>query len=157
DRFRRLAGPEGQRAALGDVVLVAGFRGVVHGAVRYGHGLVVGGRERDREGEERCVIIVALLLADVGDADPRFVVEDGAHALGVTDRRVGRAREVDGKRFGRLRETVAEYRDRERVAELAGWDGHGPGRGRVVATGHGGDVRRRVVNDHIDVRGEREG
>src|SRR5262245_30261779 len=47
DRLRRLAGGEGQRAGPGDVVVVAGRGGAVHGAVRHRHWLVVGGRERD--------------------------------------------------------------------------------------------------------------
>src|SRR5262245_61700397 len=52
DRLRRLAWLEGQRAGLGDVVLVAGRGGAVHGVVRQRHGLIGGGRERDREGEQ---------------------------------------------------------------------------------------------------------
>src|SRR5438270_9803184 len=58
DRLRRLAGGEGQRAGLGDVIAVARRRGAVHGAVRHRHRLIVGGRERDREGEERRLLAV---------------------------------------------------------------------------------------------------
>src|SRR5207249_10884001 len=44
---------EGQRAGLGDIVAVARRGGAIHGAERRRHGLVVGGRERDGEGEQR--------------------------------------------------------------------------------------------------------
>src|SRR5262245_25198798 len=47
DRLGRLAGGEGQRAGFGDVVLVAGLGGAVHGAERHRHWLVVGGRVSD--------------------------------------------------------------------------------------------------------------
>ena len=70
-------------------------------------------------------------------------------ALAVGDRRVRRGAEVDGEGFGRLGEAVALDRDRERLAGLAGRDGHVAGRGRVVAAGRGGDVRRGVVDRHI--------
>ena len=78
-------------------------------------------------------------------------------ALAVGDGRVRRAAEVDDEGLGRLGEAVAVDRDRERPAGLAGRDGHVPGRGRVVAAGRGGDVRRVVVDRHVDVGGGREG
>src|SRR5262245_60823488 len=54
DGLRRLAGGEGQRPGLADVVVVAGRRGAVHGLERHRHRLVVRDRERDREGEQGC-------------------------------------------------------------------------------------------------------
>src|SRR5262249_46245537 len=67
DRLFRLAGGEGQRAGLGDVVVVTVRGGAVRGLERHRHGLVVGGRERDREGEERRPVAVALLLGHIAD------------------------------------------------------------------------------------------
>src|SRR3954464_14482510 len=58
----RLAGEEGQRAGLGDVVAVARGGGAVRGAERHRHRLVVGGRETDREGEQRRLVLLAFLL-----------------------------------------------------------------------------------------------
>src|SRR5262249_34215290 len=79
--LRRLAGGEGQRAGLGDVVVVARCGGAVHGAERHRHRLIVSGRERDREGEQRRPTLPALGLGHVGDADAWLVVHDGANSL----------------------------------------------------------------------------
>src|SRR5262245_3622398 len=68
-------GAEGQRAGPGDVVVVARPGSAVHGAVRHRHRLIVGGRERDGEGEQRRLALPALLVQHVGDADARLVVQ----------------------------------------------------------------------------------
>ena len=70
-------------------------------------GLVVGGRERDREGEQGRLALLALGLGHVADADARLVVDDGAHALAVGDGRVGRTAQVDEERLVRFGEPVA--------------------------------------------------
>jgi transposase len=62
----------------------------VGGAERHRHRLVVGGRQRDREREERRLVLPALRLRHVSDADPRLVVHDGARALPVGHDRVRR-------------------------------------------------------------------
>src|SRR5262249_8014988 len=69
DGLGRLAGGEGQRAGTGDVVVVAGRRGAVGAAEGHRHGLVVGNRERDGESELRRMVLPALVLSHVGDAD----------------------------------------------------------------------------------------
>src|SRR5262245_6224149 len=95
DGLGGLAGGEGQRAGPGDVVVVTRLRRAVRGAERHRYCLVVGGRERDREGEQRRLILLAFLLGHGADADARLVVHDGAHPLAVGDGRVGRAAQVD--------------------------------------------------------------
>src|SRR5262249_38689499 len=86
DGLGGLAGCEGQRATVCDVVVVAGRRRPVHGLKRHGYRLVVGSRERDRERERR-LAIPPLCPGDIADADARLVIEDGADPLGVADRR----------------------------------------------------------------------
>ena len=80
DGLRRLAGGEGQRAGPGDVVAAPTPRRgrAVHGAERQRHGLIVGGRERDREREHGRLVLLALGPGRVADADARLVVDDRA-------------------------------------------------------------------------------
>src|SRR5262245_48896062 len=78
-------GAEGQRAGPGDVVVVARPGGAVDGAEWHRHRLVIGGRERDGEGEQRRLALPALLVQHVGDADARLVVQDGALAKATVD------------------------------------------------------------------------
>src|SRR5262245_8918957 len=68
-------GAEGQRAGPGDVVVVARPGGAVDGAEWHRHRLIVGGRERDGEGEQRRLALPALLVQPVADADARLVVQ----------------------------------------------------------------------------------
>src|SRR5262249_9809629 len=68
DRLRRLAGIERQRTGTGQVVPVRRRGGPVGGPIRHRHRLVVGGRQRDGEGEERRPARPALQLAHVADA-----------------------------------------------------------------------------------------
>lgn len=68
DCLRRFARDEGQCAGPGDEVAVAGRGGAVHGAVRHRHGLIVGGRDRDREDEKCRLALLALGLRHVADA-----------------------------------------------------------------------------------------
>src|SRR5262249_37136827 len=99
DRLGRLAGGKGQRPGLCDVVVVTRGRGAIGGAVRHRHGLVVGGRERDREREQGRLPLLALFLGHVADADARFVVHDRAGALTVGDCRIGGAAQIDHERL----------------------------------------------------------
>ena len=115
--LRRLAGAEGDRAAVGREVgagrrrrraVVVGVR-VVGPEVRVALGRRVVhrdravGRGREVQGErEGLGARVPLRRADVVDRDRRLVVEDRDRAAGVADERVGRAAEDDGEGFGRL-------------------------------------------------------
>src|SRR5262249_61354055 len=60
--------------ALPILVAVTGRGGAVHGAERHRHRLVVRSRERDREGEQGRLVLLAFLLGHGADADPRLVV-----------------------------------------------------------------------------------
>src|SRR5262249_2678755 len=118
DGLRRLAGGEGQRAALGDVVVVAGRGGAVHGAELHRYRLIVGDRERDRQYEQRRLFAVAFLLRHVPDADSRLVLDDGDDRLAVADPGALGAAEVDEERLVRLARAVAVDRQGDRLRRL---------------------------------------
>ncbi len=138
------AGSEDQRAAGRDVVHAGGC-GAVRCGVVYGDRVDAGLGERDCE---HCVngrASVAFGHADIVDRDVgHVVVEDGAHALRVGDRGVGRAAQVDEERLIQLDGVVAVDGDRDRLADHARGEGQrAAGRDIVHARG------RRVVSRGI--------
>src|SRR5262245_53007131 len=148
DGLRRFTGGEGQRAGLGGVVL-AGLGGAVHGAVRHRHRLIVGDRERDREGEQGRLILLALRLAHSADADTRLVVRDGGRALTVDDGCVGRVSQVDEEGLVRLGEAVAVDQHGDLPRRLAGRDDQCARGGLVVAAGRRRAVGGGVLDGHV--------
>jgi len=65
------------------------------------------------------LVLLALGLGHVADADARLVVEDGADPLAIDDRPIGCSAEVDDEVLGRFRRPVADYRDCEGPGGLA--------------------------------------
>src|SRR5262249_41887169 len=113
------AGSERQRTTPGDIVAATRLRRAVNGMIRHRHGLVIRGRERDREREEGRLALAALLLAHVADADPRLIVHDRADTLTITNGRVDRVDEVDEEGLVRFAEAVAVHQDVDGLARLA--------------------------------------
>src|SRR5262249_19552176 len=102
---------------------------------------------------------LALLLGNVTDGDPRFVVEDRANPLVRADARNGRVAQVDVELFVSLAEAVTVDQDRDSRARFAGGKGHRARRRLVIAAGGRGAVCRGVADGErrVERAGERDG
>src|SRR5439155_712203 len=114
-----------------------------------GHRQAHGERERHRAG-------VAFRLSYVVDRDARLVVHDGALALAIGYAAVVRVAQVDEEGLVGFADPVADYRDRDGLARLAGGEGQRSALGLVVAAGGGTARGGGEVHGHDLVAGRRQ-
>ena len=150
DALRRLAGREGERPRLGDIV-AAGLGGAVGGGEVHRNRRGRRRRQRYREGGLPGRRRAALGEGRVGDRQRgnrrrRIVVHDGGRSSGPRQRGADGVAQHHGKMLVRFAEFVGSDRDGDRLGLLAHGEGDRAGpRGEIRAAslaGHGAEIDR---------------
>ena len=149
DHLAGAVGAEGQRAAGGCIVAVRRGGGIVHCGVVHSHCIGGGAGQGDGEiGRNRAA--VALRNRHIADPDGghhrhNIVVEDGADAGGILQRRIAWIAQGDVEAFIQFHSGVAVYGDADHLAGDTRPEGQSAAGCRVVAIGCGGGIIRRFI------------